>query len=281
MMDLSLLAAHDFALIDQVAFDDLPTDLCVLHIVPRGLENDAHLLPLLLPLKTLTPPQQIKLLEQHAATVEAGQAPWLGTLLATALDAEVIRDHLASRLIVKLELRDKALLRYHDPRAFMQLQWMFNPSQRQALHGPIHTWSVFLDGEWRRLTAPTQATEHPTWTFDALTSARLERIGLINQVITALEQPAPIDRITLGQKIDRHLMRAHDLYNIERDEDRIAFALHALQVHPDFDRHHTIQSIIYGLPAKQSTYRDATALLDEGAWQQIAKEITSEGNLRT
>jgi hypothetical protein len=272
MLDSSLLDAHDYALIDQLAVANIPNDLPVLPLVPSELKKEAHLLPLLLPLYELNEDTRSTLIENEARAIAIGQPPLISTLLASPADPKKLSIHLTERLVIRLSLRIKALLRYYDPRVFAQLQWILPKPQLCSLFGPIENWSIYLDGAWQRIDAPVVGAA--IWSTDATMSARLERIGMINQALARLPSPRNGTRAQLGEQIDRFLVHARDCYQLNHDEDMVSFAVHALNVNPNFDQHPIIKSLIGRLAQEQQTYSDATALLDESVWQSIGNDLT-------
>lgn len=279
MLDASYLDAHDYALIDQLSIDNIPADLHVLPLVPSELKNEAHLLPLILPLHDLTEDARSTLIENEARTIATGQTPLICTLLASPADPKKLSGHLANRLLVHLSQGTKALLRYYDPRVFLQLQWILPKQQLCALFGPIETWPVMVDNEWQKIKAPV--VDKAIWSMDATTSARLGRIGMINQTLARLPTSLNGTRTQIGEQIDRYLVHAHSRYQLELDEDRVSFATHALSVNPNFDQHPIIKSLIGRLAQEQQTYSDATALLEESVWQSIGSDLSTHKGLST
>jgi Domain of unknown function (DUF4123) len=276
MPQTDLLLSHDYALVDQLTVDGLPGDLPVLPLVPHKLEKDAHLLPLLVVLSELSQERRLELQAQQDMASANGQAPLFTTLLSSPAAPNSMRIHLKERLIVRLADNAKALLRYYDPRVFAQLQWILPTQSLGTLFGPITQWSVYLDGAWHSTPAPSEA--HSVWLVDKPSSARLERIAMINQTLALLPLETRLGKRTqLGAQIDRLLVYAQERYGFEREEDRIAFALHSITVHPQFDLHANIRALITGLTEQQQTYSDATALFDQTAWQRIAQDMTTQG----
>lgn len=276
MPQTDILLRHDYALVDQLAVDSLPDDLPVLPLVPHKLEKDAHLLPLLVVLSELSQERRLELQAQQDMASANGQAPLFTTLLSSPADPNKMRLHLKERLIVRLADNAKALLRYYDPRVFAQLQWILPTQCLASLFGPITQWSVYLDDTWHSDSAPSEA--HSVWLVDKPSSARLERIAMINQTLALLPLETRAGKRTqLGEQIDRLLVYAQERYGFEREADRIAFALHSISVHPQFDLHASIRTLIASLTEQQQTYSDATALLEPAAWQRIAQDLTTQG----
>jgi len=105
---------------------------------------------------------------------------------------------------------------------------------------------------------------------------------MINQTLAQLPQETRAGKRTqLGEQIDRLLVYAQEQYRFERDEDRVAFAVHGVTVNPRFDQHATIRTLIERLAEQQQSYSDASALLDQAAWQRIAQDMPTQGNFPT
>lgn len=279
MLDAKILDSHDYALIDPMTVDAVPSELPVIPFVPFRLKKDAHLLPLLLPLRNLPAEARDTLLEDGARAHTDGRAPLVSTLLVTSDAPDRLCGHLAERLLIRLSRDEYALLRYYDPRVFVQLQWILPKSQLRALFGPISSWSVLLDGEWS--SSPSVAVERAVWAMDKGTRERLARIGMINQTLARIPRPWPASRLQLGQQIDRVLAQATDRYQFEYDEDWVNFALHALSVNLNFDRHSLIQSLIRRIADEGQSYTDASALLSDSDWQRIDRELMLYQGLST
>lgn len=77
---------------------------------------------------------------------------------------------------------------------------------------------------------------------------------------------------TASRRIDNLLQRAQ-AHGLQREDEQIAFAIHGMTIHPDFDRHPTINRLITTLDREEQTYCDAIAMLDTADWQNIANEL--------
>lgn len=275
MLDTAFFDTHSHALVDRLAAVGLPDDVPTQAIVPSELKNEAHLLPLLIPLRDVSPEQRAWILGQTSTSEGDSFSPAGATLLAANTETMQLAAHLKDRLLIRLagKKKGKALLRYYDPRVFTQLQWMLSAYQLKALFGPIAHWSVHLDGTWH--TTPRPSVESLHWTFDAKCCAHLERIGLINQTLLKLPDISGKARIQSGPVIDEALAYAQQRYHLTQDDDRVAFATHAMTVHPEFDRHPTIQKLLAQLAGESQTYADAAALLSESDWQRIGADLAN------
>lgn len=268
-----LLKDHSFALIDRVALSDIPTDWPLIPLVPRGLENEAHLLPALMPCARLTDSQQIKLIESLEHAHRDHSPPTVVTFVDSSADLEKMRAHWIRQLVIRLPQGGRTLLRSYDPRVFAQLQWMLRPPQMKQLFGPITRWTTYRAGNWYSAAAPDVMAEDETATqMNATQANQLARIGSINQVLGKLPLAFKQQHETASRRIDNLLQRAQ-AHGLQREDEQIAFAIHGMTIHPDFDRHPTINRLITTLDREEQTYCDAIAMLDTADWQNIANEL--------
>lgn len=274
MLNPSFLDTHSHILVDQLASNGLPSDFPTHPVVPTCLENEAHLLPLLISLRELSAKQVEWLLDNLSPLADKSASPICATLLASTAETKDLVGHLSARVLIRRldKVGGTALLRYYDPRVFAQLQWMLSIYQMRALFGPVDLWSIYLEGAWH--TVQRSQLELSNWVIDAKCCARLDRIGLINETLRGMPSALRGAHTEIGKAIDESLIYAQQHYQFERNEDRVAFALHAMTVHREFDRHPTIQNLIGQLATESQTYADATALLNESDWQRIGIDLS-------
>jgi hypothetical protein len=268
-----LLQDHAFALIDRVGAGDIPSDWPLIPLVPQGLENEAHLLPALLPCTHLTDSQQMQLIESLEHAHRDHSPPTVMTFVDSSADLEKIRAHWLRQLVIRLPQGGRALLRSYDPRVFVQLQWMLRPAQTKQLFGPITRWTTYLGRGWYSAAPPNVMAEDEAATqLNAAQTNQLARIGNINQVLDKLPLALKQQHETTSRCIDNLLQRAQE-HGLQREDEQISFAIHGMTIHPDFDRHPTINRLITTLDREEQTYCDAVAMLDAAAWQNIANEL--------
>ena len=140
---------HSFALLDQLSVDDLPAEIHADPVIPRGLENASHLMPLMIDLRALAEVQHSALVDWLEASLQrCGESP-IACWLKTQASPTRIRSHLAARLVVRSGNGERCLLRYYDPKVFAHLRWILNAAQLGELFGPVSGWTYWLDGGWR------------------------------------------------------------------------------------------------------------------------------------
>lgn len=267
----AILENATYALIDPLAMDRVPDYLPVRPVVPATFERDAHLMPLLVPLGELTHEQWVRLRRDMSRAMETGQDAPVAMVFRGDTDIDRMVSRLAARMIVSLASGQRALLRFYDPRVFVQLRWMLSDSQGAFLSRGINGWAAWVAGEWRRFDPWPHVS--PSWRFSAEQTARLDRIGLINRVLAGLARPFPGEAQQLGQIIDGLLVRASEIHGFSRYEDMAAFAAHGVSIHKDFDRHPVVKTLIGRLSTEGQTYADAACLLSESQWQGIAADM--------
>ena len=284
MLSHRLLDQHTHAVVNRLQNPQPPFGLPALPIVPHGFSNEAHLFPWLLPLHEgiADVTSRRRLLDEiDAATArdasETPQAPCVLMLADCEASSESLTQHLASRSIATLATGDLAMLRWHDPAVLVQLRWMLHLSSWASLFGPIRRLTVWWKGGWYSFDRPEDAA--CAWTrFDAKETRLLHRIGQINAVLKALGHQSRTTLIERSQAIDALLAVAADRHGLHRADDQVAFATHALTVHPRFDHHPRIRALLAEIRAQGAeedpqTYSDATALLQFDDWQQIGAEL--------
>lgn len=273
-----LLKDHAYALIDRVAVNDTPQDWPLIPIVPPGLENEEHLLPALLLCNEMTATQKVHLLESLEQSHIQGKSLPVVTFIDSDLNQNRLRMHWMNHLLLSLPQGSRALLRSYDPRVFIQLQWMLKPGKLKELFGPITRWTIYLEGGWHTYYPP-DVDDSIHYKFDVKQAEQLARIGHINQVLDKLPVPYKHDRISTSKKTDALLLRAK-AHNLMREEEQIAFALHGMTIHSDFDSHPQVKRMIDEIDHGEQTYCDAAALLDATIWQKIADELNTSTNTK-
>lgn len=276
---LRLLMNHAYAVVDRVAVSDFSDDWPLLPLVPDGFEKEMHLLPALLPLRDMSSRQQTQLLDALERTHAQGEPLPVTTFLRTDADIDQMRMHWTRRLIIRLPEGGRALLRSYDPQVFMQLRRILQSAQLKTLFGPVSSWTVYWNRQWQTIEAPP--CDEADWIrLSAHQSAQLARVGIVNQVLSGLCEEQRINCDAASRQVDALAARAA-ARGILREHEQIAFALHGMTVHPDFDRHPLVAELLSNIDPNEQTYCDATALLEAAQWQRIAQELTSQTDTTT
>ena len=270
-----LLRQCPYAIVDPLRTETFPVDIASTPLVPLWLRGQASQLPCLVQLGGMAAELTVRLLEILDRETGMQEAPCIAMLIFTDADAgpDALRAHLVDRLTIRHRGR-QALLRYYDPRVFLQLTWMLTPGQLGWLLGPIDRVAGWVSGQWRvfdKLNAAGDSRLADT--------ATLARIGLINDVLAVTDcGPDTAQIIALSRRIERALRRA-ETHGLHNEDDRIAFATHAVSVHDEFDAHPQIAALLESRDAETS-YRDAARLLDEADWQRIGNDLHNKNLAR-
>ena len=189
------------------------------------------------------------------------------------ISADDLAQHLARQAVqYDLSRNGRILLRYFDPRVLDLLWQTFAPQQRVALFGPIRAWHfIERTGTLKTLTAPQDANaaaperlilNEGQWTM-------ISRVGLVNQTL-ALVQAAralPLHQ-TAANEADHALIRAQ-INGLQDEQDLIKFAFLAVTVHPRFDEHSHIRSILQAV-SEGAEFCAEVQRLTPHQWQQIS-----------
>lgn len=287
-----LLQEHQYALIDRAAlgnalFQIIPSTYPLHPIIPLGWENHAATFPALLELGKLTPDERTTLFVLLENAHCGQQRLPIVCLFKSAHTLEQLRYHWMQKIMVSTSQGQKIHLPSYTPGVFVQLQRLYTPAQFNALFGNLEAWSIYHDQAWHTLHASQHLSHHPADTRTVLSDAlltRMFRIPTINRVLKKLPQrppqrpryqaAAPNEYFTLSETIETLILRAHT-HGLERVEEQVAFALHGLTIHPEFDRHPRIQQLLTTLNRQEQTYEDISALLQPQDWQQIRQELSA------
>lgn len=276
-MDYFSFARQSYGLIDRLSVDAAP-DVPLVELVPERLRRQAHNLPWLVPLQQLNDAQRVGLYERFVCPSASGVSPSMSLLFNSQAESTRIRDHLVRRMVINTPEHGRVLLRIHDSRVWMQLMWILPPARLAALYGPIESAVAWCGGPWHTLSSPKMP--QTGFRLDAESSRRVARVGAINEVLSRV--PSPVDQKqheSQSRAIDDLLVRAHG-HGLVDESDRIEFACHGMTVHPQFDRHPSIASLLDDLAPSERGYRDATALLNTQSWVRIKHDLSQSDETR-
>ncbi|WP_175545572.1 DUF4123 domain-containing protein [Chitinimonas taiwanensis] len=268
-MDPCLIEKHAFALVDSLCIDEsYPSFLRGKPITLSGLERESHLLPRLVDLKSLSPHEKLQLLNMLDERCLLDETPPICTFFEAEVETKAMENQLATRLLLH-DGYGKYLLRFYDPRVWIQLLRLLDSGQKKAIFGSIASWTVCMNGHWLNEKKPS-SEDLASWSFS---TGQLKKIALIGQVNTVLAitstqfRGGQLDDFLRSSEKAEFLLERAAQYGISDEASLIEFALHGMTVHSDFHRHPKIKEIISSLD--KSTYRDASGMLDDEAWQEI------------
>jgi Domain of unknown function (DUF4123) len=276
---LSLINEHQYALVDQVLFPDLPEAWGLIPLVPHGLEAEAQakLLPALLPLFQLSPEVKAECFSAIQTAYDEGQALPIQTLLQSEADLPAMQHHWAKSLVMQSSSGKRALLRSYDPRVWIHLQWILTPEQLHTLYGPATTWTIFLpfeNREWISYSAPNEAPQASAsfggtpLAYDDTTYSNIFDIQIINQVLQE-QSKQTLEALSSTSHHIHDLIQQAKLYGLQRQDEQQCFVEHALAYGANFHLHPIIQTLLQTVDREEQTYLDATALLGPAQWASI------------
>ncbi|EQB98436.1 DUF4123 domain-containing protein [Photorhabdus temperata] len=265
-------AEHQYVLIDRVLVPQLPEDLPVIEVVSPLLAPQAHLYPWLLPLRELPSVVWSRLLNEARLKTDPDSPPFFTLLLKSDLSPEAIKNVLVNALYLK-EKQQGHILRYYDPRVLFHLHWMMTPwaFSRRIASDDITHWTFWLEGDWHTLAFPEKARyqqgEMPT------PFAQIQRIGLINQVLTKL--PATLDmaeRQALSRRIDALLDIAMTRWSLTDRQDLTAFALHGITLNEAFHQAPKMKTLLSQCQQFAGYYQRTTINWTDTQWREMTRE---------
>lgn len=268
-----LLDEHAFAVIDPLCVESLPQELPTIPVALPSLVDEAHLLPVLVPLNELDSRAKTELLVGLEQAQQTAAAPVTCMLLQTDADPERMRQHAAARTVLPVKTLGNVWLRWHDPRVLVQLRWMLRAELLRTLYGPVQACTLYHQGAWYCAAAPESG--FATWAATADEAVHLQNIGLVN---ATLGQLGPIERIAdlepLSRRIHTLLQRARLAHGLWHEDDLLVFALQGMTVHAAFDGHPLIRPLLQHC-TRDDTYADRSAALEHATWQRVAAELNA------
>jgi hypothetical protein len=279
-IDHRLFKTHRYGLVDASLRDEVPAHWPQAVVAPNFLENDTARCPLLVDVSALTPHDQGELLQRLDAQCTAREFALFSLVISSDDSIETLASHLAKRMVVRLEQGGAASqFRYFDPGTFVQLPRIIGDVGMAWLLGGVQSVAVPWAGHWETYVKP-QAPAMPVVSF-SLTQHHLKALLDLSTINRAASQlPAPTNQQDWTQRcesIAKHVQRAEQ-HGLNLLEDKVCFALHAMQHHPAFDQHGRIMQLLATLrqskPADELDYQELSARISPDEWQTIAQELS-------
>lgn len=160
-------------------------------------------------------------------------------LFSDGVTPERMAKHLERAMIVRVRNAPDALLRVWDSRVISHVLRVLTPEQVAALMGPVCCW-VWIDrtGQLQRFTRPDNQMARNTLLSLQLSTEQdeaIDRIEHINSLVAALAKlghSVPPER---DPELDAVLVTAQSKGHVDVT-DMLAYALHAVLIHPNFDQ---------------------------------------------
>lgn len=278
MIGHRLLQAHDFALVDRLQHPDseLPPGVEVQPLVPAELRRSAGLTPGLVSLSCLSESQKIDCLDKMEAQQRERRPLLFATLLRADTAVDRVIGHLCATLVARIrETRESVYLRQFDPRLFVQYDWLLTSELRQQLFGPITTWTVHIDGEWRAFKPPQEnaATRSSSLQLTSEQARKLDDLQTVNEALALRPLVSGVERQQRAREMYQLLERGR-AYGLNRQRDIALLLEQGMTVHPDFDRHPALQQRLRNLPKDADLpYTAAVADLSDASFKQIRADM--------
>lgn len=275
---------YPYAIIDAGWREEIPDSWAASPIAPDFLKNDTARCPLLVDFSALPDTSRNQLLDRLEAETAAGAETLVSLALASSKPFQRLLIHLKQRLVIRPTAGEPRQFRYFDPGIFIRLHDVLGDPGMTWLLGPVDAVAVSWLGEWRTYRNPLDENSLRFNLRDHIDD--LQAFSVINRVLAQLPDMRNQADWQKKGRTTRHIVDyAQNTYALTVRDDLIAFALHAWQWHPAFDRHPALQELLVELaaakPEDELDYRELTARLDEADWQKIAGEMqakeTSEG----
>ena len=112
--------------------------------------------------------------------------------------------------------------------------------------------------------------------FDAITWAAFERMGVVNRVLARVQPGAQTmnELLRTSQRADELAQRAEKVHQIARPDDRVEFCLLGLRVHAQFDEHPRVRSFL-DRAAQEPTAFDELLSQDAAFWQNVSQTLNT------
>ncbi|KUE85070.1 hypothetical protein ASL20_30625 [Cupriavidus necator] len=277
-----------YLVLDPLNHDPTLADLSALTLhqcLPAGIGDNAHLMPAVVELATVSPADRQMLLNVAQDEAARGDPPLICAWLQSVAPVQEVSSHLASCLTGTDHAGGHALWRFYDPRVFAHMTWLLRPVQLHALLGPSESWGFAWAGDWYQFARPTLAEAPPTlprpWWPDARQWPTVEQTADIAQVLTRI---AGRNKPSLAQArtVDRALRHADEVLHLTLPADRRHYATHVAAFGQPFEDQPKLQAAWPAVAAGEMTLRQALGSLSSDDWElmkimaQHARQISSE-----
>ncbi len=139
---------HGFLLVEPTTLVHVPelAELDMRACTPRALAHREELMPQLIDLAALDDDARALATECWLAEPHVERPPVMCAWLDSDADADAISEHIAGYLVGPGADGKSVFWRYYDPRVLALTLAIFDPTQREALLGPIKAWQFAWAG---------------------------------------------------------------------------------------------------------------------------------------
>lgn len=239
--------------------------------------------------QTVTESLRESLTELAPERVQRGLGRRIGGWLVSSAPTEAIANHLAEAMVQTTPNGQRMWLRIHDPAVLWPLFGLLTTEQRASVLGPVRTWWL-LDpaGHPVQLDHPQPQALHEPPKSLRLTAEQWADVMRLNSFNVAINEwvsgqdakPAPA-LVAQNASVALLALRRAGASGLNDTEDLTRFALHAMTMHPEFDRHPLVQAVLgrcnAGLGNDAEHYSAASEDLSDADWSRIRTELLAHG----
>ena len=270
---------HDFAIIDRIKHPNINTSWPVRELVSPMLQPQAHFYPWFLSLKDMNSGDWNRLIAEQENRDAPDKPPLCCLLLRSEHSEYEVYSQLIDALIFTDEKLQRHILRYYDPQVLFHLSWMFTFGELAGMIPvrQISYWTCWLDGRWNTLAFPSVGVMPPPYeSKDNSTVTRLQNIGIINSILSALPPCKNIDeRLDYSRCIEMLLIKARELGLNHRDDLHI-FAQSGVNHSLDFWKTSAIQDILKQSKGFPELFNRKIRCLSEYDWQVALAQLKQQ-----
>lgn len=261
---------------DETFAEALP----MLNCTPSMLYQSEQLMPRLIDVAALSPPQQDGLSEVLLREANGQRPPVVCAWLACTLNAKALARHL-SRFLVGPGIDGAPVVwRYFDPRVFSLAISLFSVDQIHALLGPVVEWRFPWCRRWWSVSGPGQEADAllgitPAWPSEKQWRG-LEDSALIARVLAKLQDAQATGDLTdaacqrLQRKLIDFVLEARQRWHLSDKDDLTEYALHCARYGKEFQLYPKLAPAWAGLAQGESSWSELMAMLDQNDYQLLS-----------
>jgi hypothetical protein len=288
MINHRLLKNHTHALVAAENLERLPASIPHTRLAHGVLQDSVQSMPSLIELSALNDKDSLALLEQMQAEVDRGELPVICSLLRTEYDTPRFQSHFARVQICRNSRGERAWLRLHDPRVWVQLPRVLKMSTLEKISIALQHWTFYYAGEWITNTLDDYKQDTPlrnvtsSLVVDGPEWAALGRVGAVNRSLSRLGIDTTYsEALRHSALIDSLIARAQAVYGLRRLEDLLNFASLGWCIHPRFDEHSCVIEAVQnhhdgvksGDVEDDTSVVDSIMALDPEAFEAIRRDL--------
>lgn len=285
-----LLSDHSFALVASHELERMPAGAPSWSTAVGDLRDSADLLPRLFDLRALEPHFSDDLLQTCLAPAAYPQDPAFAVLIDAAEDGAAVAAHLGRVQLARSKGGERAWLRIHDPRVWLQLHRILGEGMLSSILGPIVRWTFLWGGRWYSQDhfVPGPQPVGPMY-LDTPTWNAIARVGVVNRALveSGYATADPEGVLRTSQIADELVQRAQAVHGLCQIDEQVRFCGLGLRVHPRFDEHPLVRGLL-AAPSESSSDQavsgskiDPLTNKDEAFWLHVRQALSDSGKEST